>query len=157
MIGCKAHQLALAVQEYFYQYPTRLKTIKLINKLMVKLKYSSNLRGQLELLFQPGERKLGPRTYNKTRWNSIFDVLERYSTIKDKIIQIDGLQDDLLTENMNNIAEQTRRDLELFYFASLQLQRDDCTLSEARVVFDQLIDQFPFLINELGPRAENKI
>jgi hypothetical protein len=77
-------------------------------------------------------------------------MIKRFNHIKEFLVDLDS---DLTKLLLSPIEIQSVQ-IESFESISKALQRDSLTLSEARALFDALLENFPSLDNRLGDAAD---
>ena len=145
MIGCASHRLNLAVKEFLKPHEP---TLEKIQKYMVKLS-SLKLSGLLRK-----HTKLAPVQRNFTRWSSTYSMLQRYvelHTIFEKTLS--EIYNYLLPDSDFQNCKSLLEDLEKFESVNKSLQKSTCNLSEARKLFDALIEQHDELKGHLSADA----
>ena len=88
---------------------------------------------------------------NETRWSSTFELIQSYFELKEYIDVYDEDDQDFIP----SAAEDTRiralsNTLKDFESVSKHLQKDTVQISDARALFDSLLEQFPELQHYLG-------
>lgn len=83
---------------------------------------------------------------NKTRWGSIYEMLQRYLKIKGlrPLLKMDEIDDLLLSSNDNDIVQLLYNRLKEFNEITVDLQSDDATFAKLRSHFDSVIEDYPF-------------
>ena len=142
MIGCYSHRLNLAVEVFLQHYE---EVLSLVHSLMVKLwtlRNSAKLRRVTEL--RPIQR-------NVTRWSSTFEMLKRFTELKEFIDTTDAQIAPLFPSSVQQLEIQDlHTHLEKFESVSKKIQEDSTTLWEARSLFDAHLEQYPALDHHLG-------
>ena len=143
------HKFNLAVQKHLDSNSGEKQAINAVHNLMVELR---TLKNAARL------RKLGvnaAKLDNDTRWSSIYEMLKRYFEIIDGVenMQIPSVQEKLLTRHEHKTIEGLMIRLKQMEDVTKELQREDLTLSEARDLFDGLMDEFPDMEQHLHERA----
>ena len=145
-IGCASHRFNLAVQEYLLIYEDILCDI---NELMKKLschKMAGKLRQKIHL---------ESVTRNKTRWSSTYEMITRFYRLKDAIID---LKDDSLSECTPDGRDLLKLDkilghLQEFQEVTKELQKENITMADVRLIFDEVCAQYPSMSDQLSKDA----
>ena len=146
MIGFASYRFNFAVRNILHQED---ELITKINTIMLELK-------NLVLSAEPMKcTPLRAKTRNITRWNSTHEMLGRYVELRNYFSLLHS--DELATINLKPSDDERVDDL-LHYIEPLEsvtkvLLSDDTKVSDARILFDAVIDNFPCTINRLSPYA----
>ena len=141
MIGCKCHILALSIQYYYKIYLHRMNLVLKIHRIMKILRKANN-SGMLRSF-----TILRPKLYCPTRWSSIYDMLKRYRELhpflEDMSTQIEEIL--ILSPGQMNLFTRLWKDMKYFHRATLSLQKEDVTLSQCRMIYDEIMLYYPYL------------
>jgi hypothetical protein len=146
-IGCASHRFNLAMKSHLEKHEEMLKQV---NGIMISLKGlipSAKLRSHTDLK---------PHCRNQTRWSSTYQMLNRYTQIRDflPLLEIDELDEKLLNNRQNRDVDSLIEELNDLNSVTLELQRDDITISEVRGIFDYVLEKYPMLYDKLSPCAD---
>ncbi|RHY87092.1 hypothetical protein DYB37_010240 [Aphanomyces astaci] len=136
LIGCTSHLFILFMSDMLADHAD---VIDKVNQLMTKLRFT---------LPAARLRRLTPlvaKTNNTTRWSSTYSMLKRYNEIKSFLIDINDNNIDVLRLNVVEDREVTTllTKLEDLNAITLALQSEDCSLLDARQIFDTVIEDYP--------------
>lgn len=146
MVGCHSHRFNIALQDLLKPYTG---VVDKINNLMQKLKFSipaAKLRKYTPLV---------AKTKNSTRWSSTYEMIDRYRKIMPflKKLDIENFDALLLLKKENEEVDELFIKLCDLQSVTKILQCDNTTLSEARVLFDAVIEDHPTISSRLGSDA----
>lgn len=97
---------------------------------------------------------LEPVKRNVTRWSSTYEMLKRFFQIKDFVDDLDpDLACHLPSGYQTLLLKKILQDLSIFDNVSKQLQDQNCTLSEVRILFDAIINAYPGMEHYLAPNS----
>lgn len=147
LIGCCSHRFNLAVKDVLRSEEELIMKIQVI---MVKL------RG---LLLSANLRKLTPlkpMLRNNTRWSSTLSMLSRYVRLREFLPNLNCYEIDELSLS---VAENRRVDMLLVQLEPLDevtklLQSESTTVSDARALFDAVIQKYPDTTSRLASSAK---
>ena len=154
-IGCSSHIFQLAVSKWLEPHEKHLAQIQAV---MVALSYPK----QAGILRNEGI-KLAAVTQNVTRWSSTYSMSKRYMLMKDdlhKLVSEKKLDPrgpvslNLLSLAETEVMSGVLNELEKMEKVSKILQKDECTIWEARHIFDWAINQWPSMAWYLGKSAK---
>ena len=148
LIGCYSHKLNLAVKKHLENSEEKV-AVHAVHNLMVELR---TLKNAARL------RKLGLNLAtldNDTRWSSTYEMIKRYLEIIEFVetIEVPSVQDKLLTRSQHRMVTALMIRLKQMEDVTKELQREDLTLSEARDLFDGLMNVYPAMEDYLAERA----
>lgn len=152
-IACKAHLLQLFINNIYLKDKEEI--VEKIHAIMVKLKSTIFLARLDEIGCKH------PVLSNVTRWSSTYKMVKRYVEISPYLKELteaqmdepkekkelSELKDMLLSDAEMESLETCLIDLQYFNQCSKFLQRRDCTLLEARVVFNMVLTNYHFANN----------
>ncbi|RLO12149.1 hypothetical protein DYB28_011445 [Aphanomyces astaci] len=144
LIGCVSHRFNLAVQRMMEEHKNLSDRIHCV---MLRARSVKN-RSVLHLL-----TPLAPKLRNDTRWSSTYAMVARFFEIKDHLAAITDLRAIFPAPVEIDAMHSLRAVLDVMQGFTLAFQREDLTLSEARVLMDALCDKFPSMSHHLSPRA----
>ncbi|RHY82923.1 hypothetical protein DYB37_012401 [Aphanomyces astaci] len=144
LVGCVSHRFNLAVQRLVEEHKNLLDRIHCV---MLRARSVKN-RSALRLL-----TPLAPKLRNDTRWSSTYAMVARFFEIKDHLAAITDLRAIFPAPVEIDAMHSLRAVLDVMQGFTLVFQREDLTLSEARVLMDALCDKFPSMSHHLSPRA----
>jgi len=138
LVGCAAHRLNLEIQNYLISWESLLSKVNAVMVKLGTLKNSALLRRHTPL--RPIKRCV-------TRWIGAYLMLKRYQKIKEHVHMM-SKDDQQLADLVPTFAEErslTRLCEHLRNLSSVMasLQRYDCSLSEARILFDSVLAKYP--------------
>ena len=103
MKGCESHRLNLAVQESLGQEQTKNRAgavVQPASAMQATLSKLDRCMGALKTLKNLSmlrtQTSLRPERRNKTRWSSLFQMLLKWTRIKDKVAAVKGWPEDVL-------------------------------------------------------------
>jgi hypothetical protein len=144
-IGCASHRFNLAVQSYLDTYDEIITSINNLMKVLTNVKKAGKLRMNTPL---------EPVTRNVTRWSSTYSMVERFFRLKEHLDQSDV---DLLRHIPSGpqvvLLEALRKDLKTFDTVTKRLQLADISLLDVRLIFDELVKNYPSMSSRLGADA----
>ena len=156
MKGCESHRLNLAVQESLGQEQKKSRAGAVVQPASVMQATLSKLdrcMGALKTLKNSSmlrtQTSLRPERRNKTRWSSLFQMMLKWTKIKDKVAAVEGWPEDVLdtipdaTEN-HRIAGYLSK-LRVFESVSKALQASGdkrLNVFEARELLDSLVKDY---------------
>lgn len=137
LVGCYSHRLNLAAKRHI-KLSNMEDLLTRVNRIMVEL---SGIKKRAEL------RKYTdfcPIKLNLTRWTSSFEMIKRFFILNKYIDLEDELMMDLsLNSKEYKELENLFEELKIFNSVTIELQKDDLNLLDARILFDALIEKFP--------------
>ncbi|KAF0715571.1 hypothetical protein AaE_011302, partial [Aphanomyces astaci] len=133
LIGCVSHRFNLAVQRMMEEHKNLSDRIHCV---MLRARSVKN-RSVLHLL-----TPLAPKLRNDTRWSSTYAMVARFFEIKDHLAAITDLRAIFPAPVEIDAMHSLRAVLDVMQGFTLAFQREDLTLSEARVLMDALCDKF---------------
>lgn len=141
-IGCGSHRMNLAMKIVLQSFEPILAKI---NCIMVKL------RG---LILAAKLRKLTylkAKVRNATRWSSTFEMVVRYTQIREFLPSLESEEIDLISLSPSENRRVDTILLELVPLESVnkKLQSDSTSVSDTRALFDATIEAFPDTTNKL--------
>lgn len=146
LIGCASHRFQLAVQEILKDYEV---VIGEVNSLMVKLR-TPILAAKLRRVTH-----LKAKLRNQTRWSSTFEMLKRHILLRDHLRQ---LHNEEIDDMLPNQAHERKIDSLFSKLSQLdevtkKLQLSDASVRSARIYFDTVLEDYPFLFDRLNSNA----
>ncbi|RHY59394.1 hypothetical protein DYB38_014064 [Aphanomyces astaci] len=144
LVGCVSHRFNLAVQRMMEEHKNLLDRIHCV---MLRARSVKN-RSALRLL-----TPLAPQLRNDTRWSSTYAIVASFFEIKDHLAAITDLRVIFPAPVEIDAMHSLRAVLDVMQGFTLAFEREDLTLSEARVLMDALCDKFPSMSHHLSPRA----
>ncbi|RHY02571.1 hypothetical protein DYB25_011635 [Aphanomyces astaci] len=150
LVGCVSLRFNLAVQRMMEEHKSLLDRIHCVMLPTVSCceLHSVKNRSALRLL-----TPLAPKLRNDTRWSSTYAMVARFFEIKDHLAAKMDLREFFPAPVEIYAKDSLRTALDIMQGFTLAFQRDDLTLSEARVLMDALCEKFPSMSHHLGPRA----
>ena len=135
-IGCASHRFNLAMKSYLGEYEMLLRKI---NEIMSKLK---NLIPAAKLRVHT---KLKAKSRNVTRWSSTYEMLHRYSEIREflPLLEINEIDEGLLSIRENRDADSLIEELKDCETVTKALQSDSTTMADVRTLFDAISKEYP--------------
>ena len=146
LVGCASHRFNLAVQEHLKEHEVLVEKIK---------KLASKLKHGLPAAKLRRHTPLASVTRNQTRWSSTFEMLKRYTQIREYIRLIgDADIDDLcLTPRENRDVDTLLPVLTDLDAVTKVLQAESTTVMKARDMQDETVAEFPQLHDRLSSTA----
>ena len=146
LIGCASHRLNLAVKDVLNEEEELLQKIHTI---MIKLR-GLLLGAKLKKL-----TNLTPKLRNVTRWSSSYQMVQRYVELREYLALLESDEVDALSLTP---AENRRADALLLQLKPLEsvnkvLQTNSTTVSDARALFDAVIQKYSDTTNRLSSSA----
>eukprot|EP00644_Phytophthora_capsici_P008308 jgi/Phyca11/114284/e_gw1.26.396.1 len=146
LVGCASHRFNLAVNRFLAEYEDELATV---NDLMIQLRHCNNAARLRELTdLQPVKR-------NATRWSSTYAMVDRYVRIRDAIRQVEAVEDYVPSGVYHKKLVTLLAELERLDTVYAALQHERTTLADVRLLFDEVIADYPIMADHL--RASAKI
>jgi hypothetical protein len=132
-VGCAAHKLNLAVNNYLQQHETLLSKLNDLMQRLLNLKAGGKLRQRT---------LLRPKLRCKTRWSGAFEMIERYTKLRPHLTPADILWADVLPSAMDDVTlDSLLAALSKINEASTQLQKHKLDLADARFILDDVISK----------------
>ena len=107
---------------------------------------------------------LEPVLRNETRWSGNFQMVDRYLKMVDalskpEISNNSTVMDDIPTARENSILGEIHQSMQKLNSVTLALQKENTDISDIRILFDEIIKDFPGLASHCGtefPIVHNK-
>ncbi|ETM00843.1 hypothetical protein L917_02486 [Phytophthora nicotianae] len=115
---------------------------------MVQLRHCNNAA---ELAKQT---ELKPIKRNTTRWSSTFEIIHRYKLIRDMIRPVDAVEEFIPAGATHKKVVGLLELLKKLDSVCKVLQDDRTTMADVRVLFDQVIDDYPVMASHLRSSAK---
>ncbi|POM71659.1 Hypothetical protein PHPALM_11737 [Phytophthora palmivora] len=144
LVGCASHRFNLAVCHFLEEYRS---IIDQVQALSTQLRYPNNA-AELER-----HTSLKPLKVNTTRWSSTFNMLQRYVKIRDAIKMVTAVEDLLPRPSTHRKIVQLVEKLKDLDSVCINLQKEDRTLADVRLLFDAVASKYPATANYLQPSA----
>ncbi|KAG3110989.1 hypothetical protein PI124_g1262 [Phytophthora idaei] len=144
LVGCASHRYNLAVNRYLAAYEPELATL---NQLMVKFRYCNNAAKLSKFT------DLKPIKRNVTRWSSTFEMVLRYNSIRDSIRQVEEVDDFVPTGAAHKKLMGLLDHLKKLDSVCKTLQHERTSMADVRLLFDQVMDDYPIMAGHLRPSA----
>ena len=149
LIGCASHRFNIAVMNFLKPHKDLLEKV---NLLMGKLK-SLKLSGLLRTF-----TSLRPIQKNATRWSSISEMLDRYDLLKcylsdPAFTNEASILDYVPTARENSQISQIHEHLKKLNSITSALQKEDVSLADVRYLFDEVVNLYPSMRDNLGEHA----
>ncbi|KAJ8558998.1 hypothetical protein ON010_g8451 [Phytophthora cinnamomi] len=145
LVGCASHRFNLTVNKFLEPYGDLLDEV---NNLMVELRRENN-RAELKQYTD-----LTPIKGNVTRWSSTFTMVQRYIRIRAEIKKVDAVEEMVPTGGKHRKLVALFEHLKKFESICKQLQREDTSMREVRVMFDAVIAYYPVMSEHLKSTAK---
>lgn len=132
LLGCRSHRFNLAVEEFLDMF--LFDEIKIISEVMQKL-MTQKLGGRLRMW-----TSLKAEKRNATRWNSAIRMISKYLKLHETVKE----NFDLVTLSNSQFSKVSFyfTELEKLFSVSLELQNQNTTIGESRILFNQVINEF---------------
>lgn len=101
-----------------------------------------------------GETKLMPKTRNATRWTSTFVMVERYFAMEEVLEKQPALRPLKLKPDEKQVLSDLRPILQDLHSVMVQLQSQDLTMGQVRLLFDATMERYPELNTYLHPDSD---
>jgi hypothetical protein len=139
-LGCHSHRYTLAVNEWLEEQELE-GPLDQVNEVMLKLRTMKG-RGRLRRVTH-----LAPKKRYEKRWSGAHDMLLRYFRLLAVIRESDPLME-LVGDLLPDGATETRlkkalKDMKLHNSITIQLQREELTMAQARKLFETAAGLFP--------------
>jgi hypothetical protein len=146
-LGCYAHKFNLAIKRWLQPHEN---LIGRMQTLMSKLK-SNNNAGKLRSL----QCELHPIIDCETRWTGTYRMLDRWESIKTFVTDVNfpNLYDYLLSPIEKDLVPEMLSKMKYFNDVMIALQGADLTVSEARLLFNDVIKDDTDMEHYLGEDA----
>jgi len=147
LIGCYSHRLNLAVKKFLKDYEAQVNSVHDVMVELRTLKNAANLR-----YMHAPTAKLD----NDTRWSSVYDMLKRYFQLHEVLqsITIPSVVRKIPSRQQHAELEELITCMQQLNSVTVELQRADVSLLEARVLFDGVMDLFPAMGHHLAEDAK---
>lgn len=146
LIGCFSHKLHLAIKLLLSQNEKTVSNVREVMKKLRGLKRSAVLRRQTNL---------SPLLDNETRWSSAYWMLKRYFELLPFMDESDVELCDLLPSPSENASLKSLLEkLNQFESVAQILQKSETNLSTARLIFNEIVIEFPELGKYLSADAQ---
>ncbi|GMF17457.1 unnamed protein product [Phytophthora fragariaefolia] len=145
LVGCASHRYNLAVNRYLAAYEPELAAV---NSLMVQLRHVNNAAELAKYT------DLKPIKRNVTRWWSTFEMMRRYKNIRDLIRQVDAVEEFIPTGATHKNLLELLEELKKLDSLCTRLQGESVSMSDVRVLFDQVADDNRDMASHLRPCAK---
>jgi hypothetical protein len=146
LVGCASHRYNLAVNRFLAPYDAELTAF---NDLMVQLRHCNNAAELAK------HTELKPIKRNTTRWSSTFEMMSLYKRIRDAIRQVDAVEEFVPSGAIHKKVLGLLEHLKKLDSVSKVLQDNEINMANVRVLFDQVVDDYPVMSSHL--RASAKI
>lgn len=141
-VGCYSHRFNLAVKDVLNESKDELEKVR---KIMIKLR-TPIAAGKLRHM-----TPLKAQVSNATRWSSSFVMIKRYREIREWIEKIgdEEIVELLLSKKEDKEIDVIFAKLDDLQSVTIELQRDNISMAEARTVFDTAIGTYPSMNERL--------
>ena len=145
-IGCASHRFNLAMRDLLFQDEALIVKVTTIMKKLRGLLFAARLKKVIPLR---------PKVRNVTRWSSTFEMLARYSEIREHLSGLDSIEIDppSLSPSENRNIDILMKKLRPLESVTKALQSDATTMGDVRVLFTAVMDDFPETRSRLGSNA----
>jgi hypothetical protein len=150
-IGCASHRLNLAIKMWLDEFSTK-RVLDKINELSKKLR---SIKGKA---FLKRIKVNNAKIRNVTRWSSVYLMVERYLNIFEAINKSDNVPEDILSLLLSPIenvqVSKLFQTLKKFESVNKFLQKRSTTMLDVRILFDNLLEEFPMFEKYLSPNSK---
>ena len=146
-IGCASHRFNLAVKDMLEEYEPLTTQVYFLMKKLKNIIPSAKLRKLTPLR---------PKCANVTRWSSTYEMLLRYTQLKEFLpsLHLDEVDDLLLTTRKDREIDQLLEMLTDLDSVTKALQEERLSVCDARALFDGVIGSFRQTAGRLSQHAE---
>lgn len=142
-IGCASHRFNLAMKLFIERSNI---VFDKINSIMQKLQNHNLSIGLQEFTH------LKPKPRNITRWSSTFNMIKRYTRIREFLRNLgdEDFESMLLTPREDRQIDAKLIEMTELEFITLQLQKDETSLALVRALFDKAILKYPYFASKIS-------
>jgi hypothetical protein len=141
LVGCASHRFNLAVKKWIREQNGLQEALDDLATLMSKASYLKAAALLRNLTQEAHGCTLAARHHNKTRWTSLFSMVQRYFRIKDQLESVDSLEEYWLSAARNQKLRDAQEHFKIFWSITEEIQKQDMDLLHVRRQFDILLEE----------------